>query len=85
MTDTNRRDFLRKASSGAVAVGTVATVPELLLSVPASTTRNRAHASHAQNNVVFSPQITGPSPKSYCNHIPDSVTHGRCTRTRPSR
>ncbi len=34
MTDTNRRDFLRKASSGAVAVGTVATAPELLISVP---------------------------------------------------
>ena len=34
MTDTSRRDFLRKASSGAVAVGTVATAPELLISVP---------------------------------------------------
>jgi len=36
MTDTNRRDFLRKASFGAVAVGAVATVPELLLAAPAS-------------------------------------------------
>jgi len=35
MTDTNRRHFLRKASSGAVAVGAVATAPELLISVPA--------------------------------------------------
>jgi len=35
MTDTNRRDFLRKASFGDVAVGAVATVPELLMSVPA--------------------------------------------------
>jgi len=34
MTDTSRRDFLRKASSGAVAVGAVATAPELLISVP---------------------------------------------------
>jgi len=34
MTDTNRRDFLRKASFGDVAVGAVATVPELLMSVP---------------------------------------------------
>ncbi len=34
MTDTSRRDFLRKASFGAVAVGTVATAPELLISVP---------------------------------------------------
>ncbi len=34
MTDTSRRDFPRKASSGAVAVGTVATAPELLISVP---------------------------------------------------
>ncbi len=34
MTDTSRRDFLRKASLGAVAVGAVATVPELLISVP---------------------------------------------------
>ena len=36
MTDTNRRDFLRKASFGAVAVGAVATAPELLLAAPAS-------------------------------------------------
>jgi len=28
MTDTSRRDFLRKASFGAVAVGAVVTVPE---------------------------------------------------------
>jgi len=34
MTDTSRRDFLRKASFGAVAVGAVATVPELSMSVP---------------------------------------------------
>ena len=29
--------------------------------------------------------MTGPSPKSYCNHNPGSVTHGRCTRAFPSR
>ena len=35
MTDTNRRDFLRKASFGAVAgLTAVATVPELSMSVP---------------------------------------------------
>ena len=31
------------------------------------------------------PSMTGPSPKSYCNHNPGSVTHGRCTRAFPSR
>jgi len=50
-----------------------------------STTRNRDHATHAQNNVVLTPSISGPSPKSYCNHIPGSVTHGRWTRTLPAR
>ena len=44
-----------------------------------------APRQHATNNVVLSPSITGPSPKSYCNHIPGSTTHGRCTRTRPNR
>ncbi len=29
--------------------------------------------------------ISGPSPKSYCSHMPGSLTHGRCTRTRPNR
>ena len=56
-----------------------------VLSRNGSTTRNLDQASHAQNNTVFTPSITGPSPKSYCNHKPGSVTHGRCTRTRPSR
>jgi len=32
MTDSNRRDFLRRASFGAAAVGAVAAAPELLLS-----------------------------------------------------
>jgi len=32
MADSNRRDFLRRASFGAVAVGAVAAAPELLLS-----------------------------------------------------
>ncbi len=36
MTGTNRRDFLRRASFGAVAVGAVAAAPELLLSASAS-------------------------------------------------
>jgi hypothetical protein len=30
----------------------------------ANTTQNRDHASHAQNIVVFTPSMTGPSPKS---------------------
>jgi hypothetical protein len=36
-----------------------------VLSRIANTTRNRDHASHAQNNVVLTPSMTGPSPKSY--------------------
>src|SRR5450756_1328218 len=52
-----------------------------VLSLIASTTRNRDHANHATNNVVRAPSMTGPSPKSYWTHIPGSVTHGRCTRT----
>ena len=56
-----------------------------VLSLIASTTRNRDHANHATNNVVLAPSMTVPSPKSYCSHIPGSVTHGRCTRTRPTR
>ena len=51
----------------------------------AMTIRNRDHASHAQNSTVLRPSMTGPSPKSYCNHNPGSVTHGRCTRAFPSR
>ena len=49
------------------------------------TTRNRLNASHATNSTVFTPPTTGPSPKSYCNHSPGSVTHGRCTRRFPVR
>jgi len=51
----------------------------------AMTMRKRDHASHAQNSTVFTPSTTGPSPKSYCNHNPGSVTDGRCTRRRPAR
>jgi len=36
MADSNRRDFLRRASFGAAAVGAVAAAPELLLSGTAS-------------------------------------------------
>ena len=49
----------------------------------ASTTRKRDHATHAQNSTVLRPSMTGPSPKSYCNHIPGSFTHGLWTRLRP--
>lgn len=49
------------------------------------TIRNRDQASQATNNTVFRPSMMGPSPKSYCNHIPGSVIQGRCTRTWPSR
>ena len=55
-----------------------------VLSRNAITTRNRDHANHAQNRVVCTPPIVGPSPKSYCIHIPGSVTHGRNTRSRPA-
>jgi hypothetical protein len=41
------------------------------------TTRKRDHDSQAQNNTVAIPATTGPSPKSYWNHIPGSGTHGR--------
>ena len=48
-----------------------------------STTRNLDQASHRQNSTVAAPPISGPSPKSYCAHIPGSGTHGRNTRRRP--
>jgi len=71
----NRRKVTSRA---AITLGRV-------LSRIASTTCYLDHASHATNNVVRAPSMTGPSPKSYCNHIPGSVTHGRCTRTLPAR
>ena len=45
-----------------------------------STTRNRDHASHAQNNNDATPPTSGPAPKSHWNHRPGSGTHGRWTR-----
>ena len=51
----------------------------------AITIRNRDHANQAQNSTVLAPSMTGPSPKSYCNHNPGSVTHGRWIRAFPSR
>ena len=49
------------------------------------TTRNRDHASHAQNNSVcrgarsarVGSGTCGPHPQSNCNHNPGSVIHGR--------
>ncbi len=41
------------------------------------TTRNRYHASQAQNNDVRRAPMRGPSPQSNCSHIPGSGTHGR--------
>ncbi|MDQ0618586.1 hypothetical protein QFZ33_002610 [Arthrobacter globiformis] len=49
------------------------------------TIRNPENASHATNGMVFTPSTRGPSPKSYCSHIPGSVIHGRWTHTCPSR
>jgi len=43
-------------------------------------TRNRDHASQAQNKFVRRPPIRGPSPQSNCSHIPGSGTHGRYLR-----
>ena len=40
-------------------------------------TTRRDQASHAANNWVFRPPISGPSPQSHCSHIPGSGTHGR--------
>lgn len=55
-----------------------------VLSRMGSTTRNRDHASQAQNSHVATPPTTGPVPKSHCNHKPGSGTHGRCTRRCPA-
>ena len=49
------------------------------------TTRNRDQASHKQNKTVAAAPILGPSPKSYCAHMPGSGIHGRCTRRRPAK
>jgi len=68
----------RKVTSmQAITVGSV-------LSKMGSTTRNRHHASQAQNSVVLRPAIVGPSPKSYWSHKPGSGTHGRYTRRLPA-
>ncbi len=48
-----------------------------------STTRNLDQASHRQNSTVAAPATSGPSPKSYCAHIPGSGIQGRNTRRRP--
>jgi hypothetical protein len=60
MTDTNRRDFLRKASSGAVAVGTVATVPELLLSVPELVVVQPGFPLRGVERFLDGPTVCGP-------------------------
>ena len=39
-------------------------------------TRNRLQASQAMNSTTFTPEITGPAPKSYCSHMPGSVIQG---------
>ena len=49
------------------------------------TIRKRENASQATNRIVFTPPIRGPSPKSYCSHMPGSVIQGRWTRVWPSR
>src|SRR5258706_1022974 len=49
----------------------------IVLSRSASTTRNRDQASHAQNRIVFTPSMTGPSPKSYCSHYAAGATMRR--------
>lgn len=41
------------------------------------TTRNRDHASQAQNSQVLRPAISGPLPQSTCSQSPGSGTHGR--------
>jgi hypothetical protein len=48
-------------------------------------TRNRDHASHQQNRTVSADPIRGPSPKSYCAHMPGSGTHGRYVLRCPAR
>ena len=66
------------ASTAPITVGSV-------LSRMGSTTRKRDQASQTQNSWVGTPATGGPSPKSYCTHIPGSGSHGRCTRVRPAR
>ena len=48
-----------------------------VLSKMGITTPKRDHDSQAQNSTVPTPATTGPSPKSYWNHIPGSGTQGR--------
>ena len=60
MTDTSRRDFLRKASSGAVAVGAVATVPELLMSVPELVVLQPGFPLHSVEGFLDGPTVRGP-------------------------
>ncbi len=60
MTDTNRRDFLRKASFGAVAVGAVATVPELLMSVPGLVVVQPGFPLRGVEGFLDGPTVRGP-------------------------
>ena len=60
MTDTNRRHFLRKASSGAVAVGAVATAPVLLLYVPGLVVVQRGLPLRGGEGFLDGPTVCGP-------------------------
>ncbi len=60
MTDTDRRDFLRKASFGAVDMGAVATVPELLISVPELVVLQPGFPLRGVEGSVDGPTVRGP-------------------------
>ena len=60
MTDTNRRDFLRKAPFGAVAVGADATAPELLMSVPGLVVVQPGFPLRGVERFLDGPTVCGP-------------------------
>jgi hypothetical protein len=64
-------------------MSTAAQTDAWVLSSSGRTTRNLDQASHRQNSTVAAPFTSGPSPKSYCAHMPGSGIHGRNTRRRP--
>jgi hypothetical protein len=60
----------KRRSKAANALGAV-------LSLIVITIRNLENASQATNRTAFTPPVRGPSPESYCSHLPGSVVLGR--------
>lgn len=40
-------------------------------------TRNRDHANHSQNSIVWRPATVAPQLQSDCTQLPGSAIHGR--------